>query len=128
MNRKALKEKLEFFICSTHGFELETQLEKLLDEIELEHRKAMRPLCVTLAEIGIAVINDAQDTCWVSNSETALDRIFNELALDMDAREGAPKEQLEGFIKFGVNTWPEKLKEKKFEQPVQLELSPQNET
>lgn len=128
MNREMVKEHIQFFLCTTSGRNLDLQLEKLLDEIELEHRKAMRPLCVTLAEIGIAIINDAQDTCWVSNSETALDRIFNELALDMDTREGAPKEQLEGFIKFGVNKWHEKLKEKKSEQPVQLELSPQNET
>lgn len=129
MNREKLREIIQMFLCTTRGYELESKMQKLLDDIELEHRKAIRPFCVSLAEIGVGIIQDAKDVVWVSNSETAIDRIFNELALDYDAREGEPLKQLKDFVKVGDKyLWQEKLREKKSEQPVQLELSPQNET
>lgn len=125
MNRKALKDKLTFFICTRH-VNLSAALEKLLDEIELEHRKAMRPLCVSLAEVGVSIIDCAKDTLWVGPVETALDRVFNELALEMDSREGEPKKQLQDFINGSEMLWQEKLREPKSKEPVQLELSPKS--
>lgn len=115
------------FLCTTRGDSLDANLDKLLDDIELEQRKAMRPLCVSLAEIGVAVITQAQDTMWVGPAETVIDRIFNELALDYDAREGAPLEQLKEFIQFRGEKC-EKQPETKSNEPAQLELSPKSTT
>lgn len=88
--------------------------------LELEHLKAMRPFCVSLAEVGLGIIKDAQDTVWVTDYETAIDRIFNELGIDLV---GSPKEELEKFINYEVKTWHAKRSVKKTEQPVQLELN-----
>lgn len=117
------------FVCMHHAQGLEVALEKLLDDIELEQRKAIRPFCVSLAEIGIGIIKDAQDTVWVGPAETAIDRIFNELALEMDSREGEPLKQLKDFIEIGANSlWHEKLKETKSSQLDLFASNPKSET
>lgn len=129
MNRAELKNQLQAFLSTTFGHNLESNIENFLDVIELEHRKALRPLCVSLAQIGIGIIKCADDTIWVTEFETAVDRIFNELGLDVDSRDGEPRSQLEEFITLGDNhLWHQKLKIAKSKQPVQLELNLKNET
>lgn len=95
-------------------------IDQASDIIELEHLKALRPICVSLAEVGLAIIKDAQDTVWVTTGETAIDRVFNELGIDLV---GSPEDELEKFINYEVDTWLEKRLVKKIEQPVQLELN-----
>jgi hypothetical protein len=127
--REKIKELLQMFVCLHHAQGIDVALEKLLDDIELEQRKAIRPFCVSLAEIGMGIIKDAQDTVWVGPGETALDRIFNELALEMDSREGEPLKQLKDFIEIGATSlWHEKLKETKSSQLDLFASNPKNET
>jgi len=127
MNRTELKNQLQFFLSTTSGHNLEGNIEKFLDVIELEHRKAMRPFCVSLAEIGVAVCEQATDTMWVGPAETIVERIFSELGIDMDCRDGGPLEQLKDFIKFEVKPCEKQL-EAKSNELAQLELNLKNTT
>ena len=127
MNRAELKTQLQFFLSTTFAGNFEASVEKFLDVIELEHRKAMRPLCVSLAEIGVAVCEQSSDTMWVGSAETVVDRIFNELGIDMDCRDGGPLEQLKDFIKFEVKPCA-KQPEAKSNELAQLELNLKNTT
>lgn len=120
MNKEKLLELIRLFICTTNGANMEQQINELIEDIELEHRKALRPWCISLADIGLGIIKDAQDTVWVTNYETAVDRIFNQLGIDLI---GDPEQELKDFINLKADTWHEKIKAKKNELPVQLELN-----
>lgn len=120
MNKEKLLELVQFFMCTTNGTNIDEKIKQLIEDIELEHRKALRPWCISLADIGLGIIKDAQDTVWVTEFETAVDRIFNQLGLDLI---GDPEQELKDFINLKADTWHERIKEKKNELPVQLELN-----
>lgn len=120
MNKQKLKEEIEFFLATTRGPDVARGIDQLIEQICLEHRKALRPWCVSLAQIGIGIIKGAEDTLWVTNHETIVERIFNTLAIDIS---DDPEADLKEFITFGADLWHEKHLAQKRNEPVQLELN-----
>jgi len=81
---------------------------------------AKAQLCNSLAQLGLGIIQHAQDTVWVTNHETAIDRIFNILGIDLI---DDPEQHLLDFLNYEDEQWHEKILVKKNASHVQLELN-----
>lgn len=127
MNRQAVKILLQQFICMRPTNGMEAHLEKLLDDLESECLKSQMPIYTFVARIGVCVLDEAQDTIWITPHQTLIEAIFDFLALDLDSSEGEPKRQLTNFITMkDQHLWREKRLEAKLKEPVQLELNLKN--
>lgn len=94
MTREKLLEKL-ILLITTSGIDVRERVNVFAEETINEHFKALRKPYVLLAEIAIAIIDKSQDTLWLSDTETVVERIFSELGMDHD---GDPRERLVDYL------------------------------
>lgn len=89
--------------------EVRTRIANTAHKLHIEHQLVVRHYCIALAEIALGIMENAQDTIWISKTQTAVEKVFEELAIDLP---NYTEEGLAGALKEFINFKPEAEKEK----------------
>lgn len=96
MQKEELKEKIYKTLCCTPMNELKTEVEKLSTDMAHDYAEAVLRYEKHLAEIALAIIKQANDTIWVTGTETVVERVLGLLCIETED----PQKALEGFLDF----------------------------
>jgi hypothetical protein len=89
--------------------EIRGRINQTAHKLHIEHSLVVRHYCVAMAEIALGIMENAKDTVWISNTQTAVEKVFSELAIDLP---NYTEEGLAGALKEFINFQPEAEKEK----------------
>lgn len=89
--------------------EVRTRIANTAHKLHIEHSLVVRHYCVALAQIALGIMENAKDTVWISQTQTAVEKVFEELAIDLpDYTQGGLAQSLKEFINFKPQAEKEK--------------------
>lgn len=89
--------------------EIRARIAKTAHKLHIEHQLVVRHYCVALAQIALGIMENAKDTVWISQTQTAVEKVFEELAIDLpDYTQDGLAASLKDFINFKPQAEKEK--------------------